>query len=112
MKNNKSEFRYRGKSLGIEKLRILEMARDDIEDYDIEYSIIDNSGSEVERTDWIGDALELISFEKNLSKKECIECNAPWHIKIVKADTFNEITEARFKRLFGDALLLEDRTNI
>jgi hypothetical protein len=109
MKSKKSKFIFKGKDLGIGKLKILEIARDDIEDYDIEYSIVGNSGSEVERTDWVGEALELISFWKNWTKEECVECDAPWHIKIVKADTFNEITEARFKRLFGDALLLEHR---
>ena len=109
MKSKKSKFIFKGKDLGIEKLKILELARGNIEDYDVEYSIINNSGFEEERTDWVGEALEFISFEKEWSKEDRALNNTPWHIKIVKVDSSKEITEARFKRLFGDALLLEHR---
>jgi len=109
MKNNKSEFRYRGKDLGIEKLRILEMARDDIEDYDIEYMIIDNSGGLVDTTDCVGSALEIV-FEET-DEKLSDESKKPWHIHIVNPSTLKDIPKSRFRKLFGDALLLEDRTD-
>ena len=109
MKNNKSEFRYRGKDLGIEKLRILEMARDDIEDYDIEYMIVDNSDDLIDTTDCAGCALEII-FEE-VDEKLSAEIKKPWHIHIINPYTLKDIPKSRFRKLFGDALLLEDRTN-
>lgn len=59
----KSEFIYKGKNLGLEKLKILELAYDDIKDHDIEYAIIDNEGGIVDTTDCIGEALEIVSVE-------------------------------------------------
>lgn len=105
---NKSEFRFKGKDLGIDKLKILELAYDDIEDYDIEYLIVDNSGHHVDTTDWVGDALEIVSTEHE-DKKIMAEINKPWHIQIIDTSTMKEISKQRFRKLFGDALLLEHR---
>ena len=104
----KSEFIYRGKNLGLEKLKILELAYDDIEDHDILYAIIDNKGELIDATDWIGEALEIIAF-KDSSEELKKELLAPWHIKIVWANTYKDISKSRFRKLFGDALLLEHR---
>lgn len=103
-----SEFRYKGKNLGLEKLKILEKARDNIEDYDIEYMIVDDDGGIVDTTDWVGNALEVVAVEY-ADEKLIKELTLPWHIHIVNADTLKEISKSRFKKLFGDALLLEHR---
>jgi len=110
MKNKKikkSEFRFRGKDLGIEKLKLLELAYDDIEDYDIEYLIIDDSGEILDSTDWVGEALNVVLDE--IDEKLMTEIKKPWHIQIVNVGTHKDITKSRFRKLFGDALLLEYR---
>ena len=109
---NKSEFRFKGKDLGIEKLYILALAYDDIEDDDIEYMIIDNSENEVDTTDCAICALNIVLEEADEALRA--EIKKPWHIQIVWINTYKEISKSRFRKLFGDALLLEykeDRIN-
>ena len=106
MKQN--EFRYKGKNLGLEKLNILKMAYDNIKDYDIEYMIIDNDDGIIDTTDWVGEALEIVSV-KYEDKKLIKELTLPWHIQIINTDTLKEISKSRFRKLFGDALMLEHR---
>ena len=104
----KSEFRFKGKNLGLKKLKILELAYGDIKDHDIEYAIIDNNGELVDTTDWVGFALEVVSA-KYEDKKLRKEVNAPWHIEIINPYTNKEISKKRFRELFSDALLLGHR---
>ena len=104
---NKSEFRFKGTDLGIEKLKILEMAYDDIEDHDIEYMIVDDSDELVDTTDCAKCALDIVLEEADVTLSA--ESKKPWHIQLVWVDTYKDISKSRFRKLFGDALLLEHR---
>ena len=101
-----SEFRYKGKNLGLEKLKILVNAYDEIEDDDIGFLIIDNSGEMVDLTDC---AMEALSFVLEECESEALyaEIKMPWHIEIVNIHTKKQIPKSRFIKLFGEALLLE-----
>jgi hypothetical protein len=105
MKTEKSEFRFRGKNLGIEKLKILVLAYDDIEDYDIVYMIVDSSGGLVDTTDCAKCALDIVL--EGADEALSAEIKKPWHIQIVWSNTYKDISKSRFRKLFGDALLLE-----
>jgi hypothetical protein len=105
MKTEKSEFRFRGKNLGIEKLKILVLAYDDIEDDDIEYMIVDSSGGLVDTTNCVREALNIVLEKENVALST--EIKTPWHIQIVNPSTLKDISKSRFIKLFGDALLLE-----